>query len=431
MEGGGSKAVHIKPVLAATTRHPIKAAKLLYTPPGVILRGPIHLVFVITFIGLVYSFWGTKDEVVEAPFRLEREASLTQAIGGGLVADVYVREGQTVSAGTPLLDVQERTRATASPEQEFLGQQLALAQNRLVRLRLELDDIKTNISTQKVVLETRIKQVGEQLSAANRGLERRKNLLELARRQFERKRTLYNDRDITLPEFEDAQQRLNDAEKGVDDANSEILTIRLSLATAQAEYAKYADYKTREKIEKEIAIVQDEVALFEKKIRDSQNLVEGLRYDGSLAKYASKVKGQVTRVYPNLGQLVASGNPLVTVIPEGAPLEARVLVRNESIGQLRRLQDVKIKYFTFPFQEYGIAAGKIKTIASVPSELKGEESMYVVTVALEKETVQRREGKPIPLGVGIAGVAEVKVGEKRLIELLFAPVSRFLRPKEV
>lgn len=431
METSGAKAVHIKPVMAATTRHPIKAAKLLYTPPGFILRGPIHMVFVVTFVGLIYSFWGTKDEIVDAPFRLEREASTTQAIGGGLVAEILVKEGQMVNIGTPLIDVQERTRATSSPEQEFLNQQKTLAQNRLAQLRLELDDIKTNIGTQRIVLGSRVEQVTEQLNAAGRGLERRKSQLELARKQFERKKTLYNDRDITLPEFEDAQQRLNEAERAVDDANSEILTIKLALSTAKAELGKYADFKTREKVEKSIAQAEEEIASYDKKIKDSQNLVEGLKYDTSIAKYSSKVKGQITRVYVSAGQLVSAGVPLVTVIPEGAPLEARVIIRNDRIGLLKRLQDVKIKYFTFPFQEYGIAAGKIKSISTVPSELKGEEGSYVVTVALERETVARREGKPVPLGVGIAGVAEVKVGEKRLIELLFSPVSKFLTPKEV
>jgi multidrug efflux pump subunit AcrA (membrane-fusion protein) len=431
MEGGGAKAVHIRPVLAATTRHPIKAAKLLYTPPGAVLRGPIHLVFVITFVALLYSFWGTKDQVVDAPFRLERESSITQAIGGGLVADIYVREGQLVAAGASLVDVQERTRATSSPEQEFLFDQRTLAQNRLAKLRLELEDIKTNISTQRLVLGAKVKQIEEQLNAAERGRERRKSQLELTRKQFARKQALYDSRDITLPEFEDAQQRLNDAERAVDDANSEILTINVSLSTARAELSKYGDIKTRERIEREIAQAESEVASIDRKIRESQNLVEGLRYDGSLARYSAKVKGQVSRVYGAVGQLVAAGGPLVTVVPEGAPLEARVLVKNEDIGHLKRLQDVKIKYFTFPFQEYGIAVGKIKSIATVPSDVKGEESMYVVTVALEKETVQRRGGQPVPLGIGLAGVAEIKVGEKRLIELLFAPVSKFLRPKEV
>ena len=223
----GAKAVHIEPVLAATTKHPMKAAKLLYTPPGFILRGPIHMVFVVTFVGLLYSFWGTKDELVEASFRLERESSITQAIGGGLIADVYVREGQVVNVGAPLIDVQERTRATSSPEQEFLNQQKALAQNRLAQLRLELDDIKTNIGTQKIVLGSRVKQITEQIHAATRALERRKDQLELARKQFARKKILYNDHDITLPEYEDAQQRLNDAEKVVDDMNSELLTINV------------------------------------------------------------------------------------------------------------------------------------------------------------------------------------------------------------
>jgi hypothetical protein len=129
-------------------------------------------------------------------------------------------------------------------------------------------------------------------------------------------------------------------------------------------------------------------------------------------------------------QLVSTGAPLVVVIPEGAPLEARGVINNAAIGKLRRLQDVKLKYFAFPFQEYGIAAGKIKSISTIPSELKGEEGSYAITVALDQEYVSKRDGKRVPLSMGLAGFAEIKVGEKKLIEILFSPVSKFLDAKE-
>ena len=59
-----SKAVHVERVLVETVRHPIKAARLLYTPPGYIIRGPIHVVSIVVLVALLYSFWGTKDELV-------------------------------------------------------------------------------------------------------------------------------------------------------------------------------------------------------------------------------------------------------------------------------------------------------------------------------------------------------------------------------
>ena len=61
------KAVQIKPLLAAVpTRHPIKAARLLYTPPSWVLRGPIYLIFIILFAAILYACWAKKDVLVMA-----------------------------------------------------------------------------------------------------------------------------------------------------------------------------------------------------------------------------------------------------------------------------------------------------------------------------------------------------------------------------
>jgi multidrug resistance efflux pump len=335
-----------------------------------------------------------------------------------------------VAAGATLVDIQERTRATSSPELEFLTQQKTLVESRLAQLRLDFEDNLNSSETQTIILSSKIEQIEEQLSSAKRALVRRKDQFDLAKKQFERKKTLFAARDITLPEYEDAQQRLNESEKSVDDTNSDIFTIKVSLNTAKVELNKYGNIKTRQRIQKSISVAEEEISDINTKMRDSQNLVEGVTYDNSVAQYRSKASGQVTRLLVSEEQLVSTGAPLVMVIPEGSPLEARGLIRNDAIGKLRRLQDVKLKYFAFPFQEYGIAAGKIKSISTIPSELKGEDGSYAIIIAIDEEYVSKRDGKRIPLSIGLAGAAEVKVGEKRLIEILFGPVSKFLEAKE-
>ena len=51
--------------------------------------------------------------------------------------------------------------------------------------------------------------------------------------------------------------------------------------------------------------------------------------------------------------------------------------------------------------------------------------MYVVTVALSTEQIAKRGEKPKNLEIGLEGIAEIKTGSKRMIEMLFSPVSRF------
>jgi hemolysin D len=69
--------------------------------------------------------------------------------------------------------------------------------------------------------------------------------------------------------------------------------------------------------------------------------------------------------------------------------------------------------------------------------LPGKESKYLLTIALREHTISKRgkaktgkEGKPKELDMGLEGIAEIKTGEKRFIEILFSPISTFFVGEE-
>ena len=71
----------------------MKAARLLYSAPTYVLRGPIYLIFVITFAGLFYSFWGKVDDLVYCPgLELKAEITRVQSPKSGTVSQVFVAE---------------------------------------------------------------------------------------------------------------------------------------------------------------------------------------------------------------------------------------------------------------------------------------------------------------------------------------------------
>src|SRR3954465_9171656 len=109
---------------AHATRHPLKAATLLYSSPNAFFRGAIYFLFV-TLIGmLIYSGYATKDTVVEAPLKLQRQAMVVQAIGGGLIETGDVGENSPAFVGDALATIQEKIRAATTPEQEALQRQI-------------------------------------------------------------------------------------------------------------------------------------------------------------------------------------------------------------------------------------------------------------------------------------------------------------------
>src|SRR5207249_248763 len=57
------------------------------------------------------------------------------------------------------------------------------------------------------------------------------------------------------------------------------------------------------------------------------------------------------------GTVVQAGTVLITLVPKGEVLKAEVWVSNQDIGFVRPGQPVKLKFMTYPFQQYGMVQG--------------------------------------------------------------------------
>ena len=434
-------------------RHPIKAATLLYSAPNFILRGPIYVMFISMFCMLFYSFIATSDTLVVAPLTLQRQTVTVEAISGGLVETLDVSENSAVSVGQTIATIQEKIRAASTPEQEaidrqkrdYLDRRDALVRDydhRLHQSESEMSELERRLTSGKVSLEDRIGQLTNQLRTAERTKSNIQADVGTANANLSRLQPLCAHRDIPVTQCEQASQRVSDLNRAVNNAQSDIENIKLSLDSAQRDLKQQGDQSTLERMRADRAKAEvdynvqlkqldERISDLDRRRAEAQTLVAGVRYDQDKAHYSSIVDGIVTTVHVQRGQLVNPGSPLVTIVRNSAPLEARVLVQNKDIGLLKIGQDVKIKYFAYPFQEYGIQKGSISDISVRPSTTAGEANLFVVNVALGSETVQRQPiqpGSPVKtLEIGLTGIAEIKTGDKRFIELLFTPASKFFQ----
>ncbi|MEI8394096.1 MAG: HlyD family efflux transporter periplasmic adaptor subunit [Rhodospirillaceae bacterium] len=462
-----------KPSATAEVRHPIKAATLLYSAPGFILRGPIYMMFISMFAMLFYSCIATQDTLVSAPLTLQRQTVTVVAINGGLVERLDVKENDPVKQDQPLVVIQETIRAASSPEQEALERQIKDYRERLSTLTRDYDyrhkqqateilNLENRQGTDVASLSNRIEQLKIEVESTTRALQNTLSDVGTAEATHARLKPLCDRRDIPSTQCDQAAQRASDLRRAADNARSAISNTKLSLSTAQNDYKKLTDPATRQRMlddlgkleedyKKQSEQINKEIDDLEKRTRSAQTLVSGVRYgtgadidkrrygqDSEKGKTYYTVpntvsEGIVTTVHVQRGQLIQPGAPLFTIVRNEAPLVARVLVQNKDIGLLKNGQDVKIKYYAYPFQEYGIQLGSIEKISVRPSSVAGETSLFEVIVALHSERVwhlprqQGDEGRGKPLEIGLTGAAEIKTGEKRFIEVLFTPASKFFK----
>jgi len=130
------------------------------------------------------------------------------------------------------------------------------------------------------------------------------------------------------------------------------------------------------------------------------------------------------------GQHVAGGATILTVLPEGSPLEAHLFAPSRAVGFVRAGQEVRLRYPAFPFQKFGSHRGRVASVsrhAIAPGELGyappdgSREPLYRIKVALESQAVTAY-GRPEPLQAGMQVEADVLLDRRRLLEWLFDPL---------
>jgi multidrug efflux pump subunit AcrA (membrane-fusion protein) len=88
-------------------------SELFQELPPLIARGLFYLVLLMLFVALVYSFFGSLDELVQARATAIPQGMVrpVQAAGGGRVTRVAVREGDPVTANQALIYLETETAA--------------------------------------------------------------------------------------------------------------------------------------------------------------------------------------------------------------------------------------------------------------------------------------------------------------------------------
>ncbi|MFK3647448.1 HlyD family secretion protein [Lysobacter enzymogenes] len=219
--------------------------------------------------------------------------------------------------------------------------------------------------------------------------------------------------DVQWQQYEaariEAQARVQDARRERLDAGRELAEARAALAEQPQR-----DEQQRHRIERDLAdIAQD----------DARN--EGRRRIAVRAP----ADGRALALAATPGQSVAAGQRLLSLAPQGAPMQAELWVSDRVLGSIVPGTPVAMRYAGFPYQHYGVQRGTVIAIArgALSAEeirartgLPATEPAWRVLVALERQRIGARG-----LSAQMRVDAELQLERRRLYEYLLAP----LRPE--
>lgn len=137
--------------------------------------------------------------------------------------------------------------------------------------------------------------------------------------------------------------------------------------------------------------------------------------------------GTMAATEVEIGQSVATGANLASLLPAGSKLEAHLYAASSALGFVKKGQQVLLRVDAFPYQKFGQLPGTVNRVEQSPmsgpapgSAGKGE-PVYRIVVQLERQTMAAY-GEEMPFISGMTLEADILQDRRRLIEWVMDPI---------
>jgi membrane fusion protein len=333
----------------------------------------------------------------------------------GMVRERRVREGERVAAGQALLRlVDARSTLDDGPVGAAM---LGHAQRRLLDTRRQREETVAAAAGEKRALLDRIASIDTEAVQLDREMATLAARERLARDSLERFETLEQ------RGFVSAAQRQQREEEALEQRSRRHAVERARLAMTRERTSLQAAMREADaRLRVQLAALDAQLAQLAQEQVERRALAD--------ATVVAPAAGTVSALLVETGQLVGGGASLLTLLPEGSPLEAHLYAPSRAIGFIRAGQDVLLRYPAFPYQKFGSHRARVVSVsrsALAPAELGfvppdgAREPLYRIKVALANQTVAAY-GRAEPLQAGMEVQADVLLDRRRLIEWVFEPL---------
>ena len=391
---------------------------------------------------LLWLVLGRVDVVASAPGKLvpADDVKLIQPGAAGIVHAILVRDGQTVRAGQPLVELDPTVSDADAAQARKALETAELDAARLRAILSALDGRGLRFTppagTSSEVADTQVALARAQLAEIRAGSQTRAADTRAARASRAEAQIQANKLYETLPLLDEqiaANEKL--LEKGyvsklrvIEMRRQRIAAARdrdAALATARkadAQIAAAGGSFSQSAAEARARILAD-LARAESDARLRKEELTKAAKRSSLQRLVSPVDGTVTQLAVHtVGGVVEAAKPIMVIVPARGKLIAEVTIANKDVGFIAAGQPVALKVEAFPFTRYGAVPGKLEHISSdaVQDEKRG--LIYTARVTLDRATIVR-DGRAIPLTPGMAVTADIRTGRRSLASYLLSPID--------
>jgi hemolysin D len=431
------------------------ALEIIETPASPTARWTALAIATLFVIAILWACLGKLDIVAVAPGKVipSGRVKVVQPFETGVVRAILVKDGEAVKAGAPLIAL-DPTVADAdservarelmqtkldsarlrtliepgavfkapdgvSPSLAFVAQRLAEAQaaeqtaklaaldRQIAQRKAEAASIASTITRLNTELPLLTQRVDIRHALAEKQLTSKLVMLEAEQQQVS-----------MTHEIKVQTDKLAEAEAGS-------AALEREKARSEAEFARTVLTSLTEAETKAAGLEQEAIKLAQKT---------------ALQTLRAPVDGRVQQLQVHtVGGVVTPAQQLMAIVPDEGGLEVEARIENKDVGFVQVGQSVEVKVEAFNFTRYGLLHGKVIDITrdaveqpqgAAPREGEMAEqapppgSVYIARVTLDRTSIDTERGVT-EVGPGMAVTAEIKTGQRRVIQYILSPLSRY------
>lgn len=448
------------------------ALEIIETPANPLARTLLRLLCAMVVVALLWTIFGRLDVVVAAPGKtLPRQGVQVISWGGpgsgvegttGIIRSLHVSDGDRVRKGQLLIELDptisgadsaQAQRGYSSAEADQARSQALIEYMRTGHVSMSLPKglSQQDARTQQQLIQSAIAEYEAKAGALRSAraervadveaadIERRKLegtlvLLDkelkmrtaLAARGYQSKVQVYQLQQLRIERVRNIELQVTAAQKA-----------RASIAELDSQLSELKQEMTKGSLA-DLSKAADEVT-----VRRSE-LIKAQR-SNALLQIRAPVEGTVEQLQVRtIGGVVQAAQPLLTIVPLGSQLLVEAHILNRDIGFVHVGQRAVVKFDAFPFTEYGVVPGRIVSIGNdavtlpesktTDGTVSPQSLVYVARIALDRAWINvgdcasnksaARNCKTVPLTPGLSLQAEIKTGQRRIIQYLLSPLMK-------
>ncbi|MES2019662.1 MAG: HlyD family type I secretion periplasmic adaptor subunit [Pseudomonadota bacterium] len=397
--------------------------------------------YALTVSGLLFIIWAALvqvDEITRGDAKVipSRQLQVLQSLDGGIVSEILVKEGETVSAGQVLLQV-DSTRFESSVR-ENRSQYLSLLA-KAARLRAigdnkpfvpppeaVLEDPRTvdeerrlyetatsELQTSLLIARQQLAQRSQELNEASAKKRQAGQSYESSARELAVTKPLLSSGAVSEVELLRLQRDVDRYRNEGDIAGAQIARVQAAMSESTRKVQE-VELTFRNTASKEYS---DTMARLNSLVQSGTGLADRVKQSA----LRSPVKGTIKRLLVNtVGGVVQPGRDVVEIVPlEGRLLlEAKVAPRD--IAFLKPGQRAIVKFTAYDFSVYGGLNASLEHIGADSVTDERGNTFYTVRVATDQATLAGN----LPIIPGMVAEVDIITGKKTILSYILKPVLR-------